>query len=195
MEDVLFIETKLTRALDEGLKEAREAKSTKVRVINGRTGFGATAGITAWLKHHNLNYYRIDAPSLFITTQEVEYADWNALSRGQTFSLVDKIEPPIVKKNIDLIFSSDQIDKLDEPDKVIFIDDYDWANYPVRKHLQKLIAKSAVRDIREEDNNYTKILNNILLIIVRVHPDRESGDPYDEWEEKWFGKQMDFRNK
>ena len=195
MEDVLFIETKITRALDEGLKEAREAKSTKVRVINGLTGFGATAGIIAWLKHHNLNYYRIDAPSLFITTQEVEYADWNALSHGQTFSLVDKIEPPIVKKNIDLIFSSDQIDKLDEPDKVIFIDDYDWANYPVRKHLQKLIAKSAVRDIREEDNNYTKTLNNILLIIVRVHPDRESGDPYDEWEEKWFGKQMDFRNK
>ena len=181
------------KELDEAFKIAQERKMPMVHVIDSLPGFFATKSALDWLEKRKYNCIVIDAPSLKITQKEVEYEDWDALFNGSDVAIVGKIEPPIVKKTLNVIFSDKQIDAMSEPNKIVFIDDYDMADYAVRKELRKLYGRSFVVDLREEDNGYRKNLDNIIFFIIRVHPVRYYGDPYDEQEEEWFGKQTDCR--
>lgn len=185
----MYIESNLTRVLDKKLEEGRNNKEIlpPICIVTGLSGFGATSIVRSWLKHNELDYCEIQSPSLKVKELEVEQKDWSSLLDSDQH--VHSLEPPVVKKTINVIFNEEEIDEMNKPGKVIFIDDYDWADYPVRQELMKLIRRSIVTDSRLESSDFKKRLKNILLLIIRVHSVRTFGDPYDNIEKQIFGEQ------
>ena len=151
----------LTRRFQEG-KEHKE-KYPPIARLEQLTGFAKTALTEAWLYNYKVNNFYIKAPLRQVTHLEEE--------------------------NIDVLFSSAEIDKMDEKDIVIVIDDYDWAKLSTRMELMRLLRFSQVIDLREKDNGYVKTLNNIAMIVLITHPNVSGfSEPYNEIENQLLGE-------
>ena len=149
-------------------------------VICGQTGSGKTPEVREWLEERQMDYYYIDAPSLVLYTQ----------------------------KGYEYIFPRPVIEAMDGKPKVIFIDNYDYAQSGVRNHLLFLIRTLCVVDpllinafeVISDGNSpsdpfnkairsgVTTKLNNITMMIVVTHPNLMRGvEEYSALEQQFFG--------
>ena len=177
----------IKQMLDDAFASRKQGELPPVPVINGMTGSGKTPIILEWIEEHGLSYYHINTPCMKPYELEVEYFDWKKMMGGKDVAIVGKIET--TKEKREFLFTPEQIDELDNK-QIIFVDDYDWGSYATRQHLWKMMVKSVVEDPREEDNGFIKPLKNVLMFIVVTHPEQGLGDPYDEKEERAFGKHL-----
>lgn len=166
-EDVLP-PTTLAHHLDRVLQAARSGKYDFApwTPVIGLTGSGKTAIIKDWLKFHHLkNWYISGCRSL--SKIEVEYfPDYTGEPSVKIVSgkeLEDLFTPK--KKEINVIFSSNEIDNVDDQ-TVIVVDDYDRASKEVRKELYNLIRYHWVSDPRANNEKKIKVLNPLMLIVV-----------------------------
>jgi len=190
--DDLYIESNITRLLDDKLKESKESKDflRPCAMVRGLTGSGKTPIIKSWLNHNNLKYLFIDAQSMSLSSVEVEYTDWDSVFNGENMVTLTKIEPSVKKKYIDVLLTSSDIDLMNEGNTVVVIDNYDWAPYQVRKHLLNLFLNQVAADPRSESDNFSTKLEGILMFVLVDHPNHEIGEPYDAIEEQIFGEQF-----
>ena len=164
----LYLENNLTRALDEALAAA---KSGKYRLplffpVIGMTGSGKTSTIQAWLKHHKLkNWYICESRSL--SKVEVEYFSDFPNDSGVALVSNEELEDFLTpkKKMINVLFSSDEIDDVDDQ-TIIVVDDYDRCSEEVRKELFQLIHRGCVTDPRADNNDKIKVLKPLMIIAV-----------------------------
>ena len=164
----LYVENRLTRNLDEALAAA---KSGKYRLplffpVIGMTGSGKTSTIQAWLKHHKLmNWYICGSRSL--SKVEVEYFSDFPNDSGVALVSNEELEDFFTpkKKMINVLFSSDEIDDVDDQ-TIIVVDDYDRYSEKVRGELFQLIRYGRVIDPRVDNNDKIKVLKPLMIIAV-----------------------------
>ena len=164
----LYLENHLTRDLDEALAAA---KSGKYRLplffpVIGMTGSGKTSTIQAWLKHHKLkNWYICGSRSL--SKVEVEYFSDFPNNSGVALVSNEELEDFFTpkKKMINVLFSSDEIDNVDDQ-TIIVVDDYDRYSEKVRGELFQLIRYGRVIDPRVDSNDKIKVLKPLMIIAV-----------------------------
>lgn len=130
------IKDEVIESLDSCLASAKKNHNAPCLILKGLPGSGKTARVNAWLKANNLKHFYINASCLKIAK----------------FNKTDNI-----------LFSSDEIDKLKNEELVIFIDEYDRATPQVRKELCTLATDLKVFDTRI---NAYKHINYLMMIIV-----------------------------
>jgi len=194
-EDDLYIEGDWEQELNESYEEGKKHLDDLPPIvrIEHLTGFAKTARVKAWLKHFKVNHVYIAGTLRRASSIEVEVEEYKNIKDGVHIvsgnELKDILTPTIVKKNLDVVFTSEEIDKMNEKDMVIVIDDYDWASLNVRKEFLNLLRFSKVTDLREKDNNYFKELKDIAMIVLVTHPDTSPfSEPYTEIENQLLGK-------
>ena len=164
----LYVENRLTRNLDEALAAT---KSGKYRLplffpVIGMTGSGKTSTIQAWLKHYKLkNWYIYGSRSL--SKVEVEYFSDFPNDSGVALVSNEELEDFFTpkKKMINVLFSSDEIDNVDDQ-TIIVVDDYDRYSEEVRGELFQLIRYGRVIDPRVDNNDKIKVLHPLMIIAV-----------------------------
>ena len=166
-DDDIYIDSKwqqqLTQIFNIGKKHIE--KLPPIAHLCRLTGFAKTAETRAWLTHYNINNVYVCAGVRGVTHLEEE--------------------------NINVIFSTEEIDKMGEKDVVIVIDDYDWAKLSVRRELLNLIRFCRVVDLREKDNGYIKNLTNVAMIVILTHPDESPfSEPYTDIENALLGEKI-----
>lgn len=167
----------LTRYLYDVWERAEKVVSP-VAVVAGAPGSGKTSVVRNWLSHNKLKHVSVGAAERSVFSVEVEEYPIDtyevpggaAIVRGDM--LKDLCTPR--KKTVDCIFGSDEIDKLDRQ-TVLFIDDYDAASEPVRKHILRLLKERKVSDPRKVDSDYTATIAPLMIIVV-----------YDSWNTRHF---------
>jgi len=166
--DDLYFESQISRALDKVLESARSKKhgfAPWIPIV-GLTGSGKTSIIKEWLKHYQLKNWYISGGRA-ISKVEVEYfPNFSSEPKVQIVTgkeLVDLLTPK--KKIVNVLFSSKEIDDVDNQ-TIIVVDDYDRAPLDVRNELFNLIKFHQVIDPRIENENKTRILNPLMMIVV-----------------------------
>ena len=164
----LYFENDLTKHLDEALDYAKNKRkgSTTFVPIMGSTGSGKTSIVKSWLEHHKLKNWFFSACR---PIGEVEVECYPELSEEPSVRVVsgsdlERILTP-KKKKIKVLFSSMDIDNVDE-NTIVVIDDYDRADIETRAELEALIRYGKVIDPRVEDNSKTRILHPIMIIAI-----------------------------
>ena len=168
--DYIYVENKLTRALDGLYNDILAGKyplSPCFPVI-GLPGSGKTSIIRSWLKHNKFKYIEIDATTICPYKFEYEYLPIDELTNPEvrivtSSEITDLITPK--KRTVDVYFSSNMIDDMNN-DTVIFIDNYDRASLDNRMALLQLVKDLVVIDPREENSSKLKRINALMFIIV-----------------------------
>lgn len=121
--------------LDEYLERGKH--SIENVMISGRTGIGKTARIMAWAEEYeDINFVTFDAALMGIT--EID---------GHR-----------------LLFSTDEVDRMDMENTVVFVDNYHWIRPEVEAELNLFFDERKVADLREESGYRT--LKNIIFAVV-----------------------------
>lgn len=108
-------------------------------MISGRTGYGKTARILAWAdEHKELNFVAFQVPQLNL----------RAAAAGTP------------------LFTTYEIDRMAQPDSVIFLDDYDLASPAVSEALNEIIDNRRVQDAREA-SRYRR-LEKVLFLVAAI---------------------------
>ena len=165
----MYIENGLTRTLDKLLEASEKHKGSHclwIPIVK-LPGFGTTSTLKAWLKHNNLNYLYVDAGLKRVTKFEVKC--FKKVSHKSNIMLVNNEElenflKPM-KKEVNVIFTSDEIDSIDE-NTVIIIDDYLRTSLETRKELYNLIGYEKVIDIRSPENECERKINPKIIVVV-----------------------------
>ena len=111
--------------------------SIKNVMISGRTGIGKTARIMAWAeKYEDINFVTFDAALMGIT--EID---------GHR-----------------LLFSTDEVDRMDKENTVVFFDNYHRIRPEVEAELNLFFDERMVADLRDESGYRT--LKNIRFAVV-----------------------------
>ena len=166
MSEEFYMEGDVEKALSELYNKPLPPEGLPyVLPLTALPGFGMTSRVRSWAHHYNVNFVEISVPTLRFRQEEVEYVDWASLMGGKEVAVFSKIEPST--KIVDVLFTPEQIDAMDQEKSVIFLDDYEMNNVEVRKQLINLIRRNQVLDPREGD--LVRTLKNPQLIIVRVH--------------------------
>ena len=165
----MFIENGLTRSLDELLKASESHKGSHclwVPIIR-LPGFGTTSTLRAWLKHNDLKNLYVDAGLKSVTKFEVECFKKISYKTEIMFvnneELEDFLKP--IKKEVNVIFTSDEIDSIDE-NTVIIVDDYLRTSSETRNELYNLIRYEKVIDIRITENECERKIKPKIIVVV-----------------------------
>ena len=165
----MYIENGLTRTLDKLLEASEKHKGSHclwIPIVK-LPGFGTTSTLKAWLKHNNLNYLYVDAGLKRVTKFEVEC--FKKINYKSNIMIVNDEElenflNPI-KKEVNVIFTSDEIDSIDE-NTVIIIDDYLRTSLETRNELFNLIGYEKVIDIRLVENECERKIKPKIIVVV-----------------------------
>ena len=168
--DYIYVENKLTRALDGLYNDILAGKYplSPCFPIIGLPGSGKTSIIRSWLKHNKFKYIEIDATTICPYKFEYEYLPIDESNNPEvrivnSSELTDLITPK--KRAVDVYFSPDMIDEMNK-DTIIFIDNYDRASLDNRMVLIQLVKDLVVIDPREENTKKLKRINALMFIIV-----------------------------
>ena len=190
MFDDLYIESELTEALDESLKNAKEGKIKCPCVpIHGLPGFGKTSITKSWLKHYNLKHVYIDAGCLYVQEVETEYLPADNLGQEPQVRLVsgedlnDLFTP--VKTNVKVILSSDIIDRIDS-DTIVVFDNYGFTSKEVREELLKFIRNFIVIDPRVSNAKKQRRIVPLMMVVIATDEFKDE-DKYNDFEKQMFG--------
>ena len=182
----MYIENSLTRFLDELLKASDNNKGEHCvwAPITVLPGFGTTSSIKGQLEHNNLKHLYVDAGLRNVAKFKVECFPKlrpNSI-RIVTNDEMEKIFTPI-EKEVNVIFTSDEIDSIDD-NTIIIIDDYARVSKETRDKLYNLIAYETVIDIRYNESECKRRVKPKLIVVVL---DEILADNLSEKEKKLFG--------
>lgn len=124
----------------------------------GEPGSGKTSRIKAWAARHDINLYGVQASTM-------EEVDLN----GPVVMDQDEQGRKFATR-----LASVEFNKLDRPNSVLFLDEFNRARGGVRGTLLTLINDHAIPDAREPGGMRT--LKNMLFTIAAINPDETSDD-------------------
>ena len=179
--EYIYIENKITRALDNCYKSALEGKViAPVITIKGLTGSGKTASIKAWLEHHGYKYQYIEAPLYHVEEIETTYRRADEIDLPDGVAIVDGKEMTDLFEDkpctVPVIFPTDLIDNIDG-NTIVVIDNYDAASKETRDELYKFIRNLVVVDIRQPGRKKLKKLVPLMMVIVLDETNLIINDP------------------
>lgn len=144
------IEETLDRMLRVNLRNARYGDPEFENVLLvGSAGVGKTARVVSWAKKNNINLFRLDAQGLDVT-------DLNG-------AIVPNAEGDAIKR-----LANTELDALDRPRSVLFLDEYNRARSDIRATLLTLINDHVINDPRAESGK--RFLPNFLFTIAAINP-------------------------
>ena len=189
MFDDIYVEGRLTNALDECLKNAKEGKVIcPCLPIKGLTGSGKTSIVKSWLKHYNLKHVYIDVGCLRLQEVETEYLPADNLGSEPGVSIVsgealtDLLTP--VKTTVNVVLPQETIDKIDK-DTIVVFDNYNYGSKEVREELIRFIRKFVLVDIRA--TNAQKYIKVVPLMMVIIATEDFEEDKYNDFEKRFLG--------
>lgn len=148
------IEQTLDRALKANLRQAKKGGKEFVNVLLiGEAGTGKTARVFNWAKENGINLYNVDAKTLDIT------------------DLGGAIAPNDDKTAVNRLATT-ELDALNRPNSVLFLDEFNRADSNIRGTLLTLINDHQIRDAREE-NGY-RFFPNFLFTIAAINPPNQT---------------------
>lgn len=149
-QDVVFRE--LDDALRIALKKAKKGLvegRTNVLLI-GRAGTGKTARANQWAQSRGIHLYNVDAKTLDAT-------DLGGIAARSADN-----------PNRSIKLSSDEFNALDQPNSVLFLDEFNRAPSDVRGALLELVNNHTVNDIDAPSGK--RVLTNFLFTIAAINP-------------------------
>lgn len=144
----------IEQALDDLLKtNLRQQKHNGSEFVNlllvGTGGTGKTSRVKAWAEANNIHLVNLDAKTLDIT------------------DLGGAIVPD--KENTKVIrLATTELDELDKPRSVLFLDEYNRAQSDIRGTLLQLINDHEIADPREDGR--IRKFDNMLFTIAAINP-------------------------
>lgn len=195
MNDEFIIENEITKELDEILERAKNSKSNDLAqgfILRHLPGSGATSIVKSWLENNNLKNLYISSSSLKVSNIECEYLPANELANTTELTarivgsdeLTNLLTPK--KTNVNVIFSSETIDSIDE-NTVVVLDDYDFASQEVRDELFNYILYHKLVDIRMETKDNVDYVKPLMLVIIIDTANLSAKHPLTLKELKLFG--------
>lgn len=153
----------LENALDKALRINRREIEAGGRnfhnvLLIGVGGAGKTARIIKWAKDNNINLVQKSASSL---------------EQGHVGGAI----APDFETQKAMPFTATTFDDLDEPDTVLFLDEYNRGLPDVRGTLLTLIQDHKVVDYKSKGS--TRFLPNLLFTIAAINPDNPDYNVYD----------------
>lgn len=149
------IEAALDEALDYNQEEAElGGKSFQNLLFVGEAGTGKTSIIRQWARDNNINLFEVRAAGMDDTDLG------GAIAPG---------EDGTVKR-----LASTEFDKLNRPNSVLFLDEYNRAPKSVRTNLLELINSHVVPDPREPGGQ--RFLENFLFTVAAINPNNPDYD-------------------
>lgn len=124
----------------------------------GEPGSGKTSRINAWAKRHNIALYAVQASTM-------EEVDLN----GPVVMATDDQGRKYASR-----LASVEFDKLDRPNSVLFLDEFNRARGTVRGTLLTLINDHRIPDSREPGGMRT--LKNMLFTVAAINPDETTDE-------------------
>lgn len=124
----------------------------------GEPGSGKTSRIKAWSRRHNINLYAVQASTM-------EEVDLNG-------PVVMDTDEHGRKHAVRL--ASVEFDKLNRPNSVLFLDEYNRARGTVRGTLLTLINDHMIPDAREPGG--MRLLENMLFTVAAINPDETTDE-------------------
>ena len=150
-DDEFELERTLTRALT--VNKRLKQKSGRPQYVNilieGEAGTGKTSRVIQWAKKHGVNLMIVRAAGMDDTDLG------GAIAPNADHTIVNRL-------------ASTEFDKLDRPNSVLFLDEFNRAPKSVRTNLLQLVNDHRVPDPRAEDND--RELKNFLFTIASVNP-------------------------
>ncbi len=145
----------IKRELDKALKRAEERafmnaigpvivvggtleKGPVSVMFEGAPGTGKTSIIREWAKEHSaeINFVEIDVAKL-----SVQFVD-----------------------DMPIVFSTDEIARMDRPDTVLFLDSYQYMKPDVEKEINRLLDEKKVADPTVPEGE--RILDDLILVVA-----------------------------
>lgn len=124
----------------------------------GEPGSGKTSRIKAWSKRHNINLYAVQAS----TMEEVD------LNGPVVMDVDDQGRKHATR------LASIEFDKLNRPNSVLFLDEFNRARGTVRGTLLTLINDHMIPDAREPGG--MRLLENMLFTVAAINPDETTDE-------------------
>lgn len=118
-------------------------------LLVGEAGTGKTARIRAWAKKNNINLFEVRAAGMDDTD-----LGGASVPMGE-----------VVKR-----LASTEFDYLEEPNSVLFLDEYNRAPKGVRTNLLELINSHVVPDPRKKEYHGQRFLPNFLFTVAAINP-------------------------
>lgn len=144
------IETALDRALKASARQVRKGGKEFVNVLLvGEAGTGKTARVFNWASENGINIYNVDAKTLDITDLG------GAISPNDDRTAVNRL-------------ATTELDALNRPNSVLFLDEFNRADSNIRGTLLTLINDHQIRDAREESGY--RFFPNFLFTIAAINP-------------------------
>lgn len=148
------IEQTLDKALKANQRQVKRGGKEFVNVLLiGEAGTGKTARVFAWAKKNGINLYNVDAKTLDITDLG------GAISPNEDKTAVNRL-------------ATTELDALNRPNSVLFLDEFNRADSNIRGTLLTLINDHQIRDAREE-NGY-RFFPNFLFTIAAINPPNQT---------------------
>ena len=165
----------IEKALDRALKNAIRGKKYGSKsfdniLLIGGAGIGKTSRASSWADANNLNLVYLDAKSLDETDLGGALAP--DLQKGKAVKL-----------------STDTLDLLDEPNSVLFLDEYNRARPNIRGTLLSLVNDHYIYDAHQEHG--MRKFDNLLFTIAAINPPNASFANVDKLDPAELGR---FRN-
>lgn len=157
--DVDDVKETLDEILEANL-DAREVGSNEVvnLLLTGAAGVGKTAKVVQWAKENDINLFRLDAQSLDVTDMG------GAIVPDKTGTAIQRL-------------TNKELDKLNEPRSVLFLDEYNRARSEVRATLLTLINDHVYNDATTKSGK--KYLPNFLFTVAAINPSNASYNTFD----------------
>lgn len=157
--DVDDIKETLDEILEANL-DARAVGSGEVvnLLLTGAAGVGKTARVVQWAKENDINLYRLDAQSLDVTDMG------GAIVPDKTGTAIQRL-------------TNKELEKLNEPRSVLFLDEYNRARSEVRATLLTLINDHVYNDATTKSGK--KYLPNFLFTVAAINPSNASYNTFE----------------
>lgn len=140
----------IEEALDDALEIARSGIGESANVLLvGSAGTGKTSRVKAWARKNGINLFELDAKGLDIT-------DLNgAIVPDKTGTEVKRL-------------ATTELDALERPNSVLFLDEYNRAPADIRGTLLTLVNDHEINDPRESSGK--RHLDNLLFTVAAINP-------------------------
>lgn len=157
--DIVARPNQIERALDEALEENLEQIELGLDhfqnvLLVGEAGTGKSSIVRKWARDNNINLYEVRAAGMDDTDLG------GAIAPGA--------EGTVIR------LASTEFDKLNRPNSVLFLDEYNRAAKSVRTNLLELINSHVVPDSREPGGQ--RFLENFLFTVAAINPSDHSYD-------------------
>jgi uncharacterized repeat protein (TIGR02543 family) len=122
-------------------------------LLVGEAGCGKTERVEAWAKKNNINLVKM-------LTSTMDQGDWSVMAPNADHSKAVKL-------------TTDNFDVLNEPNTVLFLDEYNRADFTIRGALLTLINNHEVPTNDVDKNGkklFNKVYDNFLFTVVAINP-------------------------